>query len=229
MSLTLFTVISPSESIYLEDCHASTPFTSPGVIYFQKTMPAIQYLITHLQNISSCHQLGPIDLFGLGSPTTSGTHGLPAHVKSLTFQMLPTSTPNVNVTKPQAVGIGKTKLHTFQAYQSFFNSTELAAIGVVPLVLVAAVAGWVLVIIVRRRHQRRKETKEIIEEIKNIHSNSYGKGTSALRRCPITKLHLCPVVPCFSYGVCEDKQRSYQATPLCGYQTTFKPNKRRTR
>ncbi|CAI8042549.1 hypothetical protein GBAR_LOCUS23602, partial [Geodia barretti] len=56
---------------------------------------------------------------------------------------------------PQAVGI------------------ELAAIGVVPLVLVAAVAGWVLVIIVRRRHQRRKETKEIIEEIKNIHSNSY--------------------------------------------------------
>ena len=113
VSLTSFTVISPSESIYMEDCYASTPFTSPGVIYLQKTMPAIQYLITHLQNISSCHQLGPIDLFGLGSPRTSGMHGLPTRVKSLTFQMLPTSTPNVNVTKPQAVGIGKTNYIPF--------------------------------------------------------------------------------------------------------------------
>ena len=73
--LTSFTVISPADDIYMEGCQASTGFSSPGAFYFEKTLPNIQYLVAQLRNISSCSELGPLDIINVPHqdiPTTSG-------------------------------------------------------------------------------------------------------------------------------------------------------------
>lgn len=55
-----FTVISPADGVYVEDCQASRPLYCPGVYYMERTLPSIQDIV--LKGNQSCSQLGPIDL-----------------------------------------------------------------------------------------------------------------------------------------------------------------------
>ena len=57
-----FTVISPADGVYVDDCQPSRPLHCPGVYYMKRTLPSIQDIITELQVNQSCSQLGPIDL-----------------------------------------------------------------------------------------------------------------------------------------------------------------------
>lgn len=56
-----FAVISPTDGVYVDDCHASRPLC-PGVYYMDRTLPTLQNIITRLQVNQSCSQLGLIDL-----------------------------------------------------------------------------------------------------------------------------------------------------------------------
>ena len=55
-----FTVISPADGVYVDDCQPSRPLHCPGVYYMKRTLPSIQDII--LKGNKSCSQLGPIDL-----------------------------------------------------------------------------------------------------------------------------------------------------------------------
>ena len=60
--LASFTVISPEDDVYVDDCQSTRPLYCPGVYYIERTLPTIQDLLTQLQYNQSCSQLGPIDL-----------------------------------------------------------------------------------------------------------------------------------------------------------------------
>ena len=58
-----FTVISPADGVYVDDCQPpSEPLYCPGVYYMERTQPSIQKILTQLQADQPCSDLGPIAL-----------------------------------------------------------------------------------------------------------------------------------------------------------------------
>jgi hypothetical protein len=58
-----FTVISPADGVYVDDCQPpSEPLYCPGVYYMERTQPSIQNIVTQLQPGQPCCDLGPIHL-----------------------------------------------------------------------------------------------------------------------------------------------------------------------
>ena len=68
-SSSLFSIISPEDNVYVDDCLSSRPLKCSGIFHFQKTLSVIEHLITQLSNNRMCSRLGGIDFDPCSDPT----------------------------------------------------------------------------------------------------------------------------------------------------------------
>ena len=74
-----FTLVSPEDNVYVEDCLATKPLNCSGLYHFQKTrLPVLQSLIEKLKTNPSCSGLEPVDFDPCYTepPTTSSASTL---------------------------------------------------------------------------------------------------------------------------------------------------------